>query len=360
MIIVVLLLMYYFCLVPFLIGIVASLYAKQTRTLPFIYVFGYIVYLALFELVVSFNAYKQSSYLQFVNCWKTTICLITIIASIVIILNLLLHQYKKDSVFNMLLPLHSYSRNQLYTVFFTIIIIITSVLFLTPHALDETPELARLALSHNTFFSINPTTGSAYTNASAHPGYLHLFYAFGSSITGIDVTTLIHLVMPFFLVPLFICSYVVVASLLFPLPESSSTRFHFIWLIMLFYFLMLPLEAHVALAPYRNIWNSITLASSVLIPLLFAVCLSLIRHFAFVLESDKKAPAQVVSYAEFSIMLICLVLSIQLCIRFGLVICCLFIMVTIAIIITIIFRNKLKRERSVSLSKSKKEGGAHI
>ncbi len=94
---------------------------------------------------------------------------------------------------------------------------------------------------------------------------------------------------------------------------------------------MLPLEAHLAMTPYRNIWNGITLAASCLFPLLTAVCVDLVRRFS--VNTQKASDNCLLSLPEALIAFVCLILSIQLCVRFGLILCSLFAISTILIVI---------------------------
>ena len=150
-------------------------------------------------------------------------------------------------------------------------------------------------------------------------------------MTAINVTTLIHLIIPIFWIPLFVCNYFVIAGLLFTKKDHQQKRYHFVWLIEFFYMLLLPLETHIALTPFRNIWNGKTLAASCLFPLLVVFCLQLIRYF--VVPKTSCPDCSVITLSEIIIGLISLCFSIQLCLSFGYVLSSLFILASVLIIV---------------------------
>lgn len=335
---------YIYGLLPLLIGTAVTLLAKRHVNLPQLYVSGYVIYLALFEVIVIWQTHNLASLTHLSRFWKVLTLILSVLALCSIAISIISIR-KSHMSHARILP--CFNRESWMIIGLTIVLTLLSIFFLVPHALDNTPELARMSLTNDSFFSLDPSTGAAYTDPSALPGYMHLFYAFGSTMTGIDVTTLIHLIIPIFLIPLFVCIYVSIARILFPDEEKKHDRFRFVCLISLFYFLMLPLEAHIALAPYRNIWNGITLATSCLLPLILVICLDLTRHFTF----DNTKPVFLI--ANSVIGLICLTLAIKLCIPYGPVLCGLFVLATILIILAGI----LWRMRSDSKSDSITKGG---
>ena len=144
------------------------------------------------------------------------------------------------------------------------------------------------------------------------------------------------------MIPFFVCSYTMIANILFPEEEPSRDRFHFVWLILLFYTLMVPLEGHIAFAPYRNIWNGVTLAASCLLPLFVITCIKLIQLFTANSSFTRSA------LLNSLIGLICLALSIRLCISHGLILCGLFILATIILILVNLIHQRLLKQNSVS------------
>ena len=333
---------YLYSLLPLLIGFAVASLAKRRINLSSVYVSGYVVYFALFEILTIWES-RYASYNRLTRYWELTIYAITIIVIACTIYGII-GIYRRNNLFSL-----NISREAATTVVLTLVLVILAVLFFVPHALDDTPELARLSMAGDSFFSIDPSTGRAYADASACPGYLHLFYAFGSTVTGLDVTILIHVILPVFLIPLFVCAYLSVAETLFPSEETSRDRFRFVWLILLFYILMLPLEAHLAFTPFRNIWNGMTLAASCLLPLFVSVCIKLVRIFI----TDESIAAA--SLFNALIGLLCLTLSVRLCVSFGLIICVLFIMASVIMIAA----HLLWHRRSTACADFSSEGGEH-
>lgn len=340
----VLIISYLYGVLPLMIGITAVLLSKHRFSFPLVYTSGYVIYLAFFELLVAREESKEAPYIHFVRHWELTIYIITIAVFVCLIYYIFLKNKKHNKAATKAGTFHFNRLDQktLYILIASLALLFLVVFFLVPHAQDETPELARLSISSDSLFSTDPSTGTAYSETSAWPGCLHLFYAFGSTITGIDVTTLIHLIMPVFMLPFFVCSYLIIARLLYPNKEQRESRYHFIWLILIFYLLLLPLEAHIALVPYRNIWNGITLAASCLFPLFFTVCICFIR--SLIGKSDSSIPRTTISI----ISLICLSLAIQLSVRFGLIICLLFVLVSVGYNIIIYI---MKRQSDTKASK---------
>ena len=369
----ILLIVYLYGFLPLLIG--AALFLLSYRTpsssskqgYASIYVSGYVVYLALFELLIICDTHRQESYNQLVTDWKRAILFITLISIVCLSLGVYLFQKRKGNSQNMSDPfkgtvknnqsLSSYKHDCLIFILITMFLTILAILFLVPHALDDTPELARMTLSNDRFFSVDPLTGLEYAENAAYPGPIHLLYAFGSTITGIDVTTLIHLVMPLFMIPFFICCYVIIARLLFPDKKDSRDRTCFVLLVILFYLLMLPLEAHIALSPYRNIWNGTTLAGSCLFPLLCAICLVALRS----LITQHTSNSNSIQLLKTLINIICLSLAIKLCVSYGVILCMIFVLSSIVITIGFIIslcKNNRSSERGTFSSTAHSEGGA--
>ncbi len=340
----VLLAVYLYGLLPLLIGTAVTLLTKHRIGLPKIYLSGYIFYLTLFELLVVWVSHRRASYTRLFEYWKLTVIIMTIVVLVCIGLCVPIIRTRHENKFKDIFLFSSgrdavflgLSRESLIIICLILILTVLAVFFLIPHAFDYTPELARISLASDTFFSLDPATGAPYTDSSAIPGALHLFYAFGSTMTGIDVTTLIHLIIPIFLIPFFMCVHITIAHCLFPEKEQSCNRFRFVWLIALFYLLMLPLEAHIALAPYRNIWNGITLAASCFIPLFIAVCLNLSRGFA------SEYTISTFSAITNIFGLLCLILTLRLCIPFGYIVCSLYILAAVLIIlVSLIWRKRV-------------------
>ena len=315
---------YIYGLLPLLIGTASTLLGRHHISFTHVYVTGYVIYLSLFDIMTIWGIHNHASFSHFSKYWKATILMLTILVLVIISISIITI-WRKHKLHKRLFP--GLNRESSILLGVTVLLTLLAVLLLVPHPLDETPELARMSLATDSFFSHNPSTGAPYTYSSSVPGYLHLFYVLGSSITGINATTLIHLIMPIFMIPLFVCIYVMIARILYPDEERIRDRFRFVCLIILFYLLMLPLEAHVAFAPYRNIWNGITLAASCFFPLFIAVCLDLTRHFSV-------GQSETVLLIPNAVMgLIILALTIRLCIPYGIVLCGLFVFASIVIIL---------------------------
>ena len=310
---------YLYGLLPLLVGLSVVIWTGRSLRFSSIFAQGYVLYLAVFQLMISWAAHQQMAFSQFSKIWGVVVYLLSA-STIVSVVFALFYNRKKQNISVAKRLKNSriiHNRERWITVILSLILIALSILFLVPHALDETPELARLTIMNDSFFSLNPSTATPYPDSSSCPGFIHVFYAFGAIKTGIDVTTLIHLIIPVFMIPLFVSIYFVIADLILPDAHNKKHRYHFVWLITLFYLLMLPLEAHLALSPLRNIWNGMTLAASCMIPLLFSVCLHTLRYSANNLANDTLfCPRSIPKL----ISLIILSLSIQLCVRFGLVI----------------------------------------
>ena len=334
----ILLIAYLFCVLPLLIGecvlyTIRHDFSFRLHGLAFSYVFGYIIYLALFELTVLWQTYRSADYMPLVQSWKQIVIVVTIISIIwlafflfIIIIKNRTHGKKWLSF----LLGGTFKKTLALTM---LILTLLSVLFLVPHSMDETPELARLTIKNDCFFSINPLTGTMYAENDIYPGKIHLFFAFGSTLTGIDVTTLIHRFIPIFMIPLFVCSYVVITELLLCGDKWDQARFLLFKIIMLFYLTVLPFETHISVAVYRNIWNGTTFASSCLLPLLFGVCVDFVRK--------SRLHTSVLSSQETLIGIICLSLAVHLCVPYGLPICGVLLL---ASVIIMLFSNiRLKR-----------------
>ena len=322
---------YLYLLLPLLIGVAVCLLFKKTLSASAVYMGGYISYLALFELIVLIETHRNVTYSEFSKDWWHITGIIAGITACVIIILLAKKKWSVASLTEV------NKRENLLIICLSLLLTALAILILTPHSQDQTPELARLAISNDALLSIDPKTGTAYTDPASVPGFIFLFYTCGSTITGIDATTLIHLIMPVFLIPFFICTYVQIASILFPdtdpdigksCPESFSlTRFRFLYLIMLFYLLTLPFQVHIALTPYRNIWNGVTLAASCILPLLCVTLLGLLRDILERRTKDcRSSDAHIFSVLEPVSSLICLVLCAALCVPYTPALCALMIL----------------------------------
>ena len=317
-------------------GVDATLMTKHRTSFSFLYVSGYTIYLSLFEAFMIFQGSRDSSYYQLVGAWNLWIIISSVVAICALIACIIIAKKRYC-----IIKTYPISRISIITIVFTIALLILSVIFLVPHAQDQSPELARLTIESNRLFSLDPRTGMEYTDASAYPGYLFLIYAIGSTLTGIDVTVLIHLLMPVIFIPFFVCCYFLIADILFSEMKQKNVRSYFVWLIMLFYLLMIPFETHIAYAPYRNIWNGITLASTCLLPLFASLCVGLIRYY----NTIKVEKHPVFSVLKLIIMMIILFLSIMLCIRFGFILAIVFIVSTIGTGVIACITYKLSSKR---------------
>lgn len=333
---------YLYVLIPLLIGAAITIFIKQKINISFAYVLGYMVFLSVFEITILVEAKRSVTYLQFVKIYWIASNVITALS----LATLIIYIFKKRITNKKTLSLehsfiHGYENYSIIVL--TISLIVLSVIFLVPHSQDQTPELARSSLASNAFFSINPTTGKPFQNSSDYPGYLFLLFASGSTLTGIDVTVLIHLVIPVFFIPLFVCCYIIIANNLFPGKTHDRDRFHFVCLVILFYLLMLPLETHLAFVPYRNIWNGITLATSCLLPLFVSVCLAFIRNIGNRISEKEDE----LTITETIVYLVCIALSLQLCLPYGYILCALFILSSAVILIMKPLSQRCTRKKEV-------------
>ncbi|MBQ4361838.1 MAG: hypothetical protein II787_02845 [Lachnospiraceae bacterium] len=173
-----------------------------------------------------------------------------------------------------------------------VVLILFSILFTVPHLKDMIPELSRLTLASDRFFSVNPANGASYDGAAHLPAGLHLLYTTGAALSGIDVTVLIHVIMPVFLLTFFFCTYIEAGRVLLAasgssdagrtdsqdnpeLTNTSPARVFFFMSAAVIYLIFTLTPVHIGLAVYRNIWNPATLGASCLYPLFFIWCLEL-------------------------------------------------------------------------------------
>lgn len=353
--------LYLYGLLPLLIGLAFTGITRRDsssrlRKSGISYVLGYLIYLALFECIVLNESKQTASYLLLVKGWKRIILGMTVVSVICILIHIIsscIRDLKNDEKSILLLFGNSVkkpSKNSRYLLVLSIaslILVLVSVFLLIPHALDDTPELARLTISSDSFFSIDPLTGGAYASDTVLPGKLHLFFAFGSTITGINVTTLIHRILPVFMIPLFIISYAVISDLLFVDDRQIKKRFSFVGLVMLFYIIAIPFETHISVAAFRNIWNGTTFAASCLFPLMFSICLNIARYPK--LKASSISSTAVLSMPESIVGIICLSFAIHLCVPYGLPICGLFILVSMIILFSGVVSLRRKQNRNIAM-----------
>ena len=352
---------YLYGLLPLLIGLAFTCITRRysssrLRRGGISYVLGYLIYLALFECIVLWELKKTTSYIVLVNDWKRVILSITIISVICILIRLLSLCTKDLTSDGEAISFLSKSeikkspensRYLLASIITSLVLLLISVFLLFPHALDDTPELARLTISNDSFFSIDPLTGKTYASGTVFPGKIHLFYAFGSTLTGINVTTLIHRIIPVFMIPLFIMSYAVISELLFAEEKQDKKHFAFVGLVILFYVISIPFETHISVAVFRNIWNGTTLAASCFFPLLFSICLSIARYPTH--KTVSGLTTVVLSIPESVVSIICLSLAIHLCVPYGLPICGLFVLASILVLLSSVVQQRRIRNHNSSV-----------
>ena len=313
-------------LLPLLIGAAATgLVRVRGSRLAASYVAGYALLLAVFCVVALHSAQDGDPYETLYHLWPI-VCIFLASGSVIIfVLGTLLHRAAayRQTASDIHLPPPTKRTRVLLII--SICLIVFSVLLLVPGARDDTPELARLTLQTKSFFPADPTTGEAFAQSSARPGMIHLFYAVGASLSGMDPTRMLHWVMPVFMIPLYICAYCRIAWVLFPHGEDARRRFRCVILIILFFLIMTATTAHIGITPLNNSWNGVTLAASCLLPLFFAQCL---RMIALLTDTgltrikpevrEKSAVIQLISGVAY---LIVLAAAAALCVPTGWILC---------------------------------------
>ena len=265
-------------LLPLLIGAaVTGLGRVRGSRFAASYVAGYALLLAVFCLAAVFSARDSEPYDTLYHLWPVICIFLAAVSVIVFVLGLLLHRASDARRFASDVHVPAPTKRTRILLVITVCLIILSLLLLVPGAKDDTPELARLTLQTKTFFSTDPATGAAYADASAQPGYIHLFYAVGAKLTDMEPTKMIHWALPLFIIPLYICAYCRIAWVLFPREEEGIRRFRFVVLVILFFLVMTTTSAHVGFTVLNNSWNGVTLAASCLLPLFFSQCLGIVR-----------------------------------------------------------------------------------
>ena len=324
-------------LLPLLIGAaLTGLVRVRGSRLAASYVSGYVLLLAVFYLAAVISTSDSDPYDALYHRWPI-ICIFLASASVIVfVLGLLLNRASKARELASDMHMDPPTKRTRILLITTICLILFALLLLAPGAHDETPELVRLTLQTKAFFSTDPATGAAYADTAAQPGYIHLFYTVGASLTGFEPTAMLHWALPIAMIPLYICAYCRIAWVLFPREEEGRRRFRFVVLIILFFLIMTTTSAHVGFAVLGNSWNGVTLAASCLLPLYFAQCLAIIRT-ATDTRSRKKDPRDsrdsYVSLIPRVLSLVVLAAAISLCVPTGRILAALLAAATVLTVI---------------------------
>ena len=273
---------YLYGLLPLLLGTGAALVRRDERIMPAqLYAAGWALYLCVFSLVSALAIRGGGAYHLFKAYWFRTLIALTVAG----VIFCALYVRRLSGPRAALKPLFTMTRRDAILICAGILLILFAILFTVPHLQDEMPEYARLTLGSDQIFSIRPESGKPYYASTKVPGALHLLYAAGADLAGTDVTAFIHLAMPVFMLAFFFCCYRSIAYILFPQradgPQKDIPRetklFIFPLCAYAAYLIFTFADVNIALAVYRNIWHTATLAAACLFPLFFACCLGLIR-----------------------------------------------------------------------------------
>ena len=116
------------------------------------------------------------------------------------------------------------------SILFMIMIFMISVTFSMPSQKDDTPEIVNISIETDTMYQYQPYTQMPYDgiNRDKAVSPVEMLYAVTGMSTGLDSLTIIHVAIPFFFIPFFLCSMLAGWKIFFPRQNRESGTICFI------------------------------------------------------------------------------------------------------------------------------------
>ena len=264
---------YEFVIFPLLLGLL-WLGKKERAGFSKIYIRGYFSMLALFELAAVPMAAAGKRFGELFDIWR--ICVPAAGGAALLVLLI-----RRKAVIKWGRELFENARiikEKLYRLVVVMIVaMLFSIVFVLPSESDDTPETAGITADTDTMYVYEPytklETGIAFSEKSSSP--LEMLYVAGAVSAGTDTTFFIHMVLPFFLLPLF---YAVCWELSGNFWPELSKRRLFVVFMMIFYSAACYTRTIPAMGVFQNIWNAASLFASCGIPALLSQCFRILRQ----------------------------------------------------------------------------------
>ena len=263
---------YVFGIFPLLLGLL-WLGKKERAGFSKIYVRGFFSMLALFEMTAAPMAVTGRRFGSLLELWR--ICAPATGGAAILIL--LIRRKTVIKWGKELFENTKIIKEKLYRLVVVMIVaMLFSIVFVLPAESDDTPETAGITVETDTMYVYEPytklETGITFSEKSTSP--LEMLYAAGAVRSGLDTTFFIHMVLPFFLLPLF---YAVCWELSGNFWRELSKRGLFVLFMMIFYSAACYTRTIPAMGVFQNIWNAASLFACCGIPALLSQCFQILQ-----------------------------------------------------------------------------------
>lgn len=270
----ILIIIYYFLLIPALLGFAWNKIMKKVDGNFFdIYIHGYLLMFAFFFVFVTSYACENYAFSQMVRIWSVISVLLPAVALVYVIREI------PDFVGrNMKKGLHLQGIGKA-AVGISLILIVISILFVVPSYQDDTTETVMTTLATDTIYVrdsyTDDTMSDVMRNKKIHAP-IQMLYAVVCRYTGIHPAKMIHYVLPVFFLLLFYAVYAKIACQLFEKDEKK--RSIFLILINVLYMVSIYTKRDAVFSVFQNIWMPETLLYNCIMPFAICVCVEMMNR----------------------------------------------------------------------------------
>ena len=257
--------LFFFFLLPFFCGTAWNKGRKRrTKSLSYIFIYGYVVTFAVFFIYARLMIACGSSFLHLAHGF----------VAVALLLFVPVFFYTVCEVPQVIRENMEFLKNTTGStklmMGFVAVLCIASILFVIPSKEDATPETIVTTLATDTVFLHDPYTDNVTETPDGEDANapLVMLYASVCHYTGMSASKFVHAVLP---VPFFLCYFFVylrIGKQLFHNREDLSTMF--VFLVTLFFTCCIYSERAGVMGVFQNIWMPQTLLFQVFLPFVFS------------------------------------------------------------------------------------------
>lgn len=265
-------------ILPILLGIAFNrvFFVKQYR-LADVYVKGYVLLFAGFAMAAILFIYKGKNLPYFTKYWMLAIAVVGVLALIISLRKIpeLLREFGKS------VEEITGKRIGIAMLVLAVALMIFSILFVKPLP-DASVEYAIAAVDSDQMYYYHPYTLEPHSQfeGGKRIAPVEMFFATLAVQTKLAPATIMKLMAPIFLIPLFYGIVWQVGRTLYD--ESSKERMEKLCIFFLATMVLatIPIYSgneYLAFAVYRNSWNGLTLLNSIILPYTIVWCLGILK-----------------------------------------------------------------------------------
>ncbi len=264
-----LLVIIFFIIVPFLIGSLLTRFINQnSNSIILCFPCGFVALLSIYEVVALPMTFLKCPFNLLVIVWLSIVIGLCIIS-------ILLHYKHFGELWHNLVE--TIKQLPWFAIVVILLILLQAAVLSAFMHIDDDDAFyvgtATTAMHTNTIFEYDPYTGELATQFDARYALslFPVFCAIYSALTGINVTILMHTVLPAFLIPLAYLVYYLIAKDLFKKDIKKILAFlFFVCILNIFGFASIYTASSFMLF---RIWQGKAILASILLPFILFVCM---------------------------------------------------------------------------------------